>query len=123
MILAQAEASRATWLRRTIGASRIALAAAFALSGAAKLIYAPLMVMIFMAFESGYSLARIVGCLEIVGAAMLLFQSTLLWGAWLLVLIAAGAVWTHLALIGGPVLPAVALLAMLGIVIWDRSTP
>lgn len=121
MTYAEPETRPTLWLRRSLDVTRFALAGVFALSGIAKLIHAPLMLLIFSNMGSGYMFARLVGSLEILGAAMLLFPATILPGAWLLVLIAAGAVWTHLALIGGSILPATLLLALLAAIIWNRS--
>ncbi|CAM4205649.1 DoxX family protein [Palleronia rufa] len=122
MTYAQPQTRRPTWVRLGLGLIRYALAGIFTLSGAAKLIHAPLMLLIFLNMGTGYGFAYLVGGLEILGAAMLLFPATLVPGAWLLVLVAAGAIWTHLALIGGPVLPAAILLALLAAIIWERST-
>lgn len=110
---------RPPWGGRILWGLRCALAATFAASGLAKLLYEPVMVVIFAAIGSGYQIALIIGCLEIAGAIFLLVPATSEWGAALLALIAAGAVFTHILLIGGMVLPALLLLALCCAVIWD----
>ena len=101
-------------------ALRMAVAAAFAAAGSAKLFYAPLTVLILAAFGGDYWLPLLAGSLEIAGAVLLLIPATAAIGAGLLALLALSAAASHLALSGGSALLALAYLTLLALLALDR---
>lgn len=100
---------------------QILLALVFAAAGGAKLLSVPSMVEVFEAIGAGQGFRYVTGSLETIGALLLLFPATVLSGAALLGCIMVGAVLTHLFLIGGSALPALALLTGVAVVVWLRK--
>lgn len=103
------------WILRGI------IAAAFVASGGAKLAGVEQMVILFDQIGMGQGLRYLVGGIEIIGAILVIVPRTALPGAGLLAITMAGAVFTHLVLIGGSPLPAFVLLALNGVVLWMRK--
>jgi putative oxidoreductase len=60
------------------------------------------------------------GALEVAGAILLLIPRTSGLGAFMLAAVMAGAVMTHLFIIGGSPLIAITLLVVTGVVSWGR---
>lgn len=107
---------------------RILLAAAFVSAGGMKLAGVPQFVAMFDQIGLGQWFRLLTGALEVTGGVLVLIPRTAIWGALLLACVMAGAIVTHLAVIGGKPLPALTLLALAAIVLWMRraqlaSTP
>lgn len=99
---------------------QVGLAALFLFSGASKLAGAPAMVALFDAIGIGQWFRAVTGLIEVVSALALLVPALAPFGALLLASTMAGAIVTHLFIVGGsPVLPGVLLLALL-VVVWTR---
>ncbi|MDB5614708.1 MAG: hypothetical protein JWQ22_2361 [Devosia sp.] len=96
------------------------IAAAFVASGGAKFAGAEQMVVLFDQIGMGQGLRYLVGLIEVIGAILIIVPRTALPGAALLAITMAGAVFTHLVLIGGSPLPALVLLAFNAVVLWMR---
>lgn len=99
---------------------RILLGIAFLAAGGAKLTAAPPMVAIFDQIGIGQWFRLLTGTLEIVGGLLVLVPRTGAWGAALLACVMTGAVFTHLAVIGGNPAPALLLLTLSVAVLWLR---
>lgn len=83
-------------------------------SGASKLFGAEMMVQLFGAVGVGQWFRYVTGLLEVVGAVLLVVPRLIPVGALLLSCVMAGAVVTHLFVIGGsPLMPLFLLLALL----------
>ncbi|CAN7669746.1 DoxX family protein [Variovorax paradoxus] len=97
---------------------RILLALAFGAAGLAKLAGVPQMVQVFEAVGFGQWFRYLTGVVEVGGAVLLLVPATGFIGGLLLTATMAGAVATHLVLIGGSPVPAVVLLLLSAFVAW-----
>ena len=114
-------------VRRTGSAASVALwvlqvaaAAMLAMAGSAKLTGAPDMIALFDAVGVGQWFRYVTGALEVGGAVLLLVPALAGAGALLLAGVMAGAVFTHLFVIGGsPVVPLV-LLAVTAFIAYAR---
>ena len=104
--------------RRIVWAVRVLLALAFGAAGAAKLAGVPMMVQVFDAIGFGQWFRYVTGVVEILGVVMLLLPTTAFFGALWLTATMAGAVATHLILIGGSPLPALVLGLLSAFVAW-----
>lgn len=104
--------------RRIVWAVRVLLALAFGAAGAAKLAGVPMMVQVFEAIGFGQWFRYVTGVVEILGVVMLLVPATAFFGALWLTVTMAGAVTTHLVLIGGSPLPALVLGLLSAFVAW-----
>jgi len=104
--------------RRIVWGVRIVLALAFGAAGIAKLAGAPQMVQVFEAIGFGQWFRYVTGAVEVVGAVLLLVPATGFLGGLLLTATMAGAVATHLVLIGGSPAPAVVLALLSAFVTW-----
>lgn len=99
---------------------RILLALTFLAAGAAKLSGASQMVALFDQIGVGQWFRSLTGAIEIAGGFLVLPPRSAIHGAGLLACTMAGAVFTHLALIGGNPLPAIVLLLLCTAVLWLR---
>ena len=100
-------------LRRTAWrAARVAAALMFGIAGAFKLAGAGSMVSLFATIGCGQWFRFATGGLELFGAALLLHRRSAIMGAGLLACVATGAIFFHLAVIGGNAIPAVLLLIL-----------
>uniref|UniRef100_C5CRG4 DoxX family protein n=1 Tax=Variovorax paradoxus (strain S110) TaxID=543728 RepID=C5CRG4_VARPS len=104
--------------RRIVWGVRILLALAFGAAGLAKLAGVPQMVQVFEAVGFGQWFRYVTGVVEVGGAVLLLVPATGFIGGLLLTATMAGAVATHLVLIGGSPAPAVVLLLLSAFVAW-----
>ena len=104
--------------RRIVWGLRILLALAFGAAGAAKLAGAPQMVQVFEAIGFGQWFRYVTGVVEVGGAVLLLVPATGFLGGLLLTATMAGAVATHLVLIGGSPVPAIVLALLSAFVTW-----
>jgi len=95
-------------------------AAAFLLAGATKLAGAEMHVATFEKIGLGQWFRYFTRGLEVICAILLLVPSTVGIGAALLTATMAGAVATHLFIIGGSPLPAIMLLLITSVVAWHR---
>ncbi len=93
---------------------RILIALVFGAAGAAKLAGVPQMIQIFDAIGFGQWFRYVTGAIEVSGAVLVLISSKSFWGGLLLSATMAGAVFTHLFLIGGGPVPAL-VLGLLGL--------
>ena len=107
-------------LKVTVWVLQIVAAVAFLAAGGAKLSGAPEMVAVFEKVGVGQWFRYVTGGLEIVGAVALLAPRFAFYGAALLVAVMAGAVFTHLVVLGGNPAPAVVLLGLTGAIAWMR---
>jgi len=107
-------------LKVTVWVLQIVAAVAFLAAGGAKLSGAPEMVAVFEKVGVGQWFRYVTGGLEIVGAVALLVPRFAFYGAALLVAVMAGAVFTHLVVLGGNPAPAVVLLGLTGAIAWMR---
>lgn len=104
--------------RRIVWGLRILLALAFGAAGIAKLSGAPQMVQVFEAIGFGQWFRYVTGVVEVGGAVLLLVPATGFLGGLLLTATMAGAVATHLVLIGGSPAPAIVLALLSAFVTW-----
>lgn len=88
------------------------LAAVFLSAGGAKLAGVPMMVENFQYIGFGQWFRYLTGALEVIGAIVILLPRLAAFGGVLLSCIMAGAIATHLLLIGGSAVPAIILLAL-----------
>src|SRR5882757_10027161 len=95
-------------------------ALAFIAAGSGKLAAAPAMVEMFAKLGAGQWFRYLTGALEVIGAVALLIPCTAFYGATLLAVVMAGAIVTHLAILGGSPVPALVLLVIVGTVAWLR---
>jgi uncharacterized membrane protein YphA (DoxX/SURF4 family) len=100
--------------------TQVALAAMFLFAGTLKLSGSPEMVGLFEAIGIGQWLRYLTGAIEVTSAAALLVPSLAAFGALVLVPTMAGAVATHLFIVGGS--PAAATFLLIGslAVAWAR---
>lgn len=101
----------ARWKPISVWIVKALLALAFLAAGCAKLYGVPMMVENFERIGFGQWFRYVTGALEIIGAITILIPSVSAFGALLLSCIMVGAIITHLV-IGGSVIPAIALLLM-----------
>src|SRR5215510_10716731 len=95
-------------------------AAAFLMAGGTKLAGAEMHVAMFEKIGLGQWLRYFTGSVEVICAILLLVPRTVGIGAALLTATMAGAVATHLFIIGGSPLPAIMLLLITSVVAWHR---
>ena len=100
--------------------TQIALAAMFVFAGGLKLTGAPDMVGLFDAVGIGQWFRYVTGSIEVVSAVALLVPSWAAFGALLLIPTMAGAVFTHLFIVGGSAVPATVLLTGSLAIAWAR---
>jgi len=108
------------WKTYILWTLQIVIALAFFGAGGSKLAGAEAMVALFDKIGFGQWFRVLTGTLEVSGAVLLLIPRAAFWGASLLACVMAGAVLTHLLLIGGSPVPALALLAVAGTIAWLR---
>ena len=99
---------------------QIAAAGMFLMAGFSKLVGNEQMVGMFEAIGVGQWFRYLTGALEVAGAILLLIPHTSGLGALILAGVMAGAVMTHLFIIGGSPLMAIILLVVTGVVAWGR---
>jgi len=99
---------------------QIAAAGMFLMAGFSKLVGNEQMVGMFEAIGVGQWFRYLTGALEVAGAILLLIPRTSGLGALMLAGVMAGAVMTHLFIIGGSPLMAIILLVVMGVVAWGR---
>lgn len=104
------------WKSIAVWALRIVVAAAFLGAGGTKIYGAPLLVEQFELIGLGDWFRYVTGALEMTGAVLVLSPGFAAFGGVLLSGIMAGAIFTHLAVIGGSPLPAIVLLALSAVV-------
>ena len=100
------------WKNRVAWGAQGLLALAFLAAGSQKIIGTEPMLQMFAAIGLGPLFQYVTGSLEITGAVMLLIPATAFWGAALVSCIMVGAIYTHLAVIGGSFVPALMLLLL-----------
>ncbi len=100
------------WKSIAVWALRIVVATAFLAAGIAKIYGAPMLVEQFENIGLGQWFRYLTGGLEVIGAIMVLSPGLAAFGGLLLSAIMAGAIFTHLAVIGGSPLPAIVLLVL-----------
>lgn len=110
--------SLSTVQRRIVWGIRILLALAFGAAGIAKLTGVPQMVQVFDAIGVGQWFRYVTGIVEVGGAVLLLVPATGFLGGLLLAVTMAGAVATHLLLIGGSPVAALVLGLLSAFVAW-----
>jgi uncharacterized membrane protein YphA (DoxX/SURF4 family) len=104
----------------TVWVVQVALAGMFLMAGTSKLLGAPAMLGLFDAIGIGQWFRYLTGLIEVASAIALLVPSFAVFGALALVTTMAGAVATHLFIVGGsPAVPVILLLGSAG-VIWAR---
>jgi uncharacterized membrane protein YphA (DoxX/SURF4 family) len=99
---------------------QIAAAGMFLMAGFSKLSGNEQMVELFAAIGVGQWFRYLTGGLEVAGAILLLIPRTSGLGALMLVGVMAGAVMTHLFIVGGSPLMAIILLVVTALVAWGR---
>lgn len=120
MIVTTPSKGRARWLALAGFVARALLAIAFAWAGLAKLSGAAAMVQVFDAIGVGQWFRLLTGAVELLGAVLIVIPSVAWLGAALLVGTMIGAVFTHVAVIGGSPVPALVLLALSAFALWTR---
>lgn len=100
---------------------QIVTALLFLAAGAAKLAGIERMVQVFAEVGIGQWFRYVTGLLEVGGAVLLVIPATFRLGAAVLACVSIGAILTHLLLIGGSAVPALALLVLIGIAYWLRG--
>jgi putative oxidoreductase len=101
----------------------IVSAALFLLAGMLKLLGVEMEVQLFAAIGIGQWFRSVTGLLEIIGAAGLFVPALAPFAALLLAAVMAGAVTTHLFIVGGNPLVPVLLLASTLAIAWLRREP
>jgi len=104
----------ALWAVQTV------LAGAFLLAGGSKLAGAPALVALFDAIGIGQWFRYVTGAIEVVSAIALLVPALAPFGAVALASTMAGAVMTHLFVVGGSPAPAALLLVGAVVIAWAR---
>jgi putative oxidoreductase len=104
----------------SLWALQILTAAAFLMAGFAKLSGQPMMVETFEKIGIGQSFRFVTGGIEVVSAVLLFIPSLTAVGAALLLCTMIGAVFTHLAVIGGSPVAAVVLGCFAAIILFGR---
>jgi putative oxidoreductase len=99
---------------------QIAVAGMLLMAGFSKLSGAEQMVGLFDAIGAGQWFRYVTGGLEVLGAGLLVVPAVAGLGATVLATVMAGAVLTHLFVIGGSPLMPIVLLAVLGVVAYAR---
>jgi putative oxidoreductase len=99
---------------------QIAAAGMFLMAGFSKLSGNAQMVGLFEAIGVGQWFRYLTGTLEVAGAILLLIPRTSGLGALMLVGVMAGAVMTHLFIVGGSPLMAIILLVVTAVIAWGR---
>jgi putative oxidoreductase len=100
--------------------TQIALAGMFLLSGGLKLTGTPGLVALFDAIGVGQWFRYVTGSIEVLSAVALLVPAWAAFGAVLLIPTMAGAVVTHLFIVGGSPVPATVLLIGALAIAWVR---
>ena len=100
--------------------TQIALAAMFVFAGGLKLTGAPDMVGLFDAIGIGQWFRYVTGSIEVVSGVALLVPAWAAFGALLLIPTMAGAVFTHLFIVGGSAVPPTVLLIGALAIAWLR---
>ena len=96
----------------SVNIARLLLAVAFGMAGTMKLTSAPDMVAMFDNIGLGQWFRYFTGGMEIFAALLMIFRRTVLLGLIALAGILAGAFITHIFVIGGSMLPAAVLSAL-----------
>ena len=112
--------SRAKIVNVLLWILQIGAAGMFLMVGFLKLSGAAQLVGLFEAIGLGQWFRYLTGTLEVVGAILLLIPRASGLGALLLVGVMAGAVMTHVFIVGGSPLMAIVLLVVTGVVAWGR---
>lgn len=99
---------------------QILAAATFLLAGGSKLSGVAPMVEMFDKIGLGQWFRYLTAGLEVTGAILLLIPATVTLGGVLLAITMAGAIATHLFILGGSPVPAIVLLVMVATVTWYR---
>jgi putative oxidoreductase len=115
-----ASASTAKVVNVVLWVLQIAAAGMFLMVGFLKLSGNAQLVALFEVIGLGQWFRYLTGTLEVVGAILLLIPRTSGLGALLLVGVMAGAVITHVFIVGGSPLMAIVLLVVTGLVAWGR---
>ncbi len=121
LAIAQETTKPSKALNLTIWGVQILTALAFLAAGGSKLSSAPAAVDMFEKIGFGQWLRYVTGSFEVIGAVLLLFPRTAELGGWLLAMVMLAAIGTHLFVIGGSPIPAIALLVLAITVAWNRS--
>lgn len=116
--ITSSSSSLSTVQRRIVWGIRILLALAFGAAGIAKLTGVPQMIQVFDAIGFGQWFRYVTGIVEVGGGVLLLVPATGFLGGLLLAVTMAGAVGTHLLLIGGSPVPALVLGVLSAFVAW-----
>lgn len=103
---------------RIVWGVRFLLALAFGAAGISKLAGVAQMVQVFAAIGFGQWFRYVTGAVEILGAVLLLVPVAGFFGGLLLAVTMAGAIATHLVLIGGNPVPALVLGLLSAFVAW-----
>ena len=107
-------------LNRVLWGLQILLALAFLGGGISKLVGTAYMVHLFDQIGMGTWFRYLTGIIEVLSGIALLVPGWARFGALNLVGVMAGAVASHLFQIGGSPVPALVLLALVGLVAWGR---
>src|SRR5439155_17448242 len=106
--------SVALWVLQIAAAGMFLMVGCLKLSGDAQLVG------LFEAIGLGQWFRYLTGALEVAGAILLLLPRTSGLGALMLAGVMAGAVITHVFIVGGSALMAIILLVVTGVVAWGR---
>jgi putative oxidoreductase len=99
---------------------QVAVAAMFLMAGTSKLAGVPMMVQMFDAIGIGQWFRYLTGTIEVLSAILLLVPQLARYGALAAVATMVGAVFVHLAVVGGSPLVPILLLAAAVSVAWIR---
>ena len=92
----------------------------FLAAGVPKLLGAPMMVRMFHAIGIGQWFRYVTGSIEVLAGLSLLVPSVAFYGAIALAATMAGAIATHLFIVGGSPVPAIVLLALTSVIALQR---
>jgi putative oxidoreductase len=104
----------------TLWVLQVLITAIFLLSGGTKVVGVPQIVALFDQIGFGQWFRYFTGGLEIIGAVAVLIPQYVAHGALLLAAVMVGAVLTHLFLVPGSPLAALALLVICAFIAWGR---
>ena len=112
--------SISTWKTYGLWICQGLLALAFLAAGGQKLLSTDAMVALFSDIGLGQWFRWLTGLLEILAAILIVIPATAVFGAAMIISIMIGAIFTHVALIGGSAIPALVLGLMAVVVLIGR---
>lgn len=108
------------WKNIVLWILQVVFAVMFIMAGGSKIFGVPDMIELFENIGFGQWFRYLTGIMEIIAGILLLIPSVSVIGALLLVCVMAGAIFTHLLLIGGSIVMPLVYLVLSLIILWGR---